>query len=111
MFWDGLFSIGTKLTRPVRTGIRLHMPLTFRVLLFGGDVLILMVLLYIQQNVSYRHAYDLWLAGLAATLGILFLFAMGSACVHGYHPYKDRWVGLASTLMFALCLVSVIGSI
>ena len=111
MFWDGLFSIGSKLTRPVRTGIRLHVPLAFRVLLFGGDCLILMALLYIQQNLSYSHIYDLWLTGFAATLGILLLFAMGSARVHGYHPYKDRWVGFACTLMFALCLVSVIGSI
>ena len=111
MFWDWLFSIGSELTRPVRTGIRLHMPFAFRTLLFSGDFLFLMAFWYIQQHLPYPHIYDIWLAGFAATLGILLLFAMGSVRLHGYRLHADRWVGLASTLMFALCLVSVISSI
>jgi hypothetical protein len=111
MFWEWLFSIGSELTRPVRMSIRMHMPPAFRTLLFSGDFLIFMAFWYIQQNLSHHHTYDLWLAGFSATLGILLLFTMGSVRVHGYRLYRDPWVGLACTLMFALCLVSVISSI
>jgi hypothetical protein len=111
MFWTWFFSIGSELTRPVRTSVHLHIPLAFRILLFSGDFLVLMVFWYIQQNLPYRQIYDIWLAGFAATLGILLLFTMGSARIHGYRLHSDPWIGLASALMFALGLVSVINSI
>lgn len=110
MFWNWLFLRESTLFKPVKTYLYNHSNNAFRALLFGGDFLILIVFGSLQWTFPQYSAY-LWLASLTATLAILSVFAVGSTRMHGYRRYRDPWVGLAIAIMFALCLVSVIGTL
>jgi hypothetical protein len=107
MFWSWLCSESYELWVPVSKYLRRHVSVVFRGLLFGGDLLFLAMFWYIQQTFPHQRISDWWLAGFTATLAMLFVFTMGSARIHGYRPYQDLWIRLATAIMFLLCLVLV----
>ncbi len=111
MPWTSLFLRGSELSAGVLRRLHLHSNSAFRALLFVGDLLMLFLLWSIwslQRHTPGLHAYDLWIAGLAATLWILFACARGSARLNGYGRSHDPWLRIATTIMFVLCFVAVI---
>jgi hypothetical protein len=108
MFWTWLFLRRGELSEQTRTGFHLHVNSAFRMLLIGGNILVLAILWYIQQNIPHHQVYDLWLAGFAATIGMLLICTIGSAHINGYRYCLDFWMKLATAFMFVLCFVAVI---
>ncbi|MDQ2884545.1 MAG: hypothetical protein M3Y39_00495 [Chloroflexota bacterium] len=83
----------------------------FRTLLFVGDLLALLLFWFIwslQRHMPGLHGFDLWIAGLTVTLGLLFVCARGSARLNGYGRSHDPWLRIATAIMFVLCFVAVI---
>ena len=111
MFWSWLYAEGHELFAPINKYLSRHTSIGFRTLLFGGDLLFLIIFWYMQQICPHRHIYSLWLAGFTATLAVLFMFTMGSAHLNGYRLYQDPWIRLATTIMLLLCLVPVLTTI
>ncbi len=75
----------------------------FRELLIGGLLLLLAGLLIFQPLFHQHPQYYLWIAGLAGTLGMAFLFAIMSVRLNGYRRYKDSLLGFITAIMFLLC--------
>ncbi len=75
----------------------------FRELLIGGILLLLAGLLVFQPYFQQHRGYYLWLAGLAGTLGMAFIFAIMSVRINGYRRYKDSLLGFITAMMFLLC--------
>lgn len=111
MFWSWLYSEGHELFAPVNKYLYCHISMGFRMLLFGGDLLFLIIFWYMQQVFPRQHTYGLWLAGFTATLAILFMLTIGSASLNGYRLYQDTWIRLATAIMLLLCLVLVLGTV
>jgi formate/nitrite transporter FocA (FNT family) len=111
MFWSWLYSEGYELWVPVSKYLSHHISAVFRGLLLGGDLLFLLIFWLMQQHFAQQRIFDWWLAGFAATLAMLFVFAMGSARIHGYRPDQDFWIRLATGIMFVLCLVLIINTV
>jgi len=107
MFWSWLYVEGHELFAPINKYLHRHLSVGFRTLLLGGDLLFLIIFLYMQQIFPRQHTYGLWLAGFTATLAVLFMLTMGSAHLNGYRLYQDRWIRLAAAIMLLLCLVVV----
>jgi hypothetical protein len=111
MFWSWLYTEGHALFAPVNKYLHRHSSMGFRTLLFGGDLLFLIIFLYMQQFLPHQHSYGLWLAGFTATLVVLFVLTMGSARLNGYRLYQDIWIRLAIAIMLLLCLILVLGTL
>jgi hypothetical protein len=111
MFWIWLFSVNISLFKAVKTRLRLHMTSAFHALLFGGDMFVLLALGYILQQFPSQHASHWWLAGLAATLGALFMLATASVRIFGPRRFRDPLAEGASTIMLVLCFISVISAV
>src|SRR5262249_50829472 len=111
MFWSWLYSEGHELFAPINKYLHHHISMGFRMLLFGGDLLFLIIFLYMQQVFPHPHIYSLWLAGFTATLVVLFMLTMGSARLNGYRLYQDLWIRLATAIMLLLCLILVLTTI
>src|SRR5579884_3361528 len=103
MFANWLFARGELLFSPVKHYLRHHTIHAFRALLFGGDVLLLVVLLCIYVN-RYSPQFAAWLAGCTATLSFLFVCSVASTLLHGHQLLRDRWLGLATGIMFSLSI-------
>jgi hypothetical protein len=80
-----------------------HYVSIFRELLIGGILLLLAGLLVFQPFFQLHRQYYLWFAGLAATLGLAFIFAILSVRINGYRRYKDSLLGFITAIMFLLC--------
>ena len=111
MYWQWFFELSGKPFRPLSTYLRRHPGGAFRGLLFGGIVLILAVLLFLQHVFQHAWGYYAWLAGFAATLGMLFIFTILSVQVNGYRRYRDSWLGLATGIMFVLSAALAIAAL
>ncbi len=83
--------------------IHSHYMSIFRELLIGGILLLLVGLLVFQPFFHLHREYYLWIAGLAATLGLSFIFAIMSVRINGYRRYKDSLLGFITAVMFLLC--------
>ncbi len=105
MTWEWFFTLCSKPFKPLKMGLRRHRVTTFRALLFGGDLLLLTILLGFQQAFQQHREYYAWLAGFAATLGILFILTILSALINGYRRYRDPWLGFATSIMVILSVV------
>jgi len=110
MLWTWLFLWRGELRGQVKTRFHLQTHNAFRMLLIGSDILILLSLCYIQRCVPHHQVYDLWLAGLTATIGILLLCTIGSARINGYRRSFDFWMKLATACMFMLGFVALVGT-
>lgn len=88
-----------------------HLTLALRTLLFGGELLLLLIFVHVWQAGIDPQAYSRWLAGLAVTLGLLFLLTRLSAFINGYKRYHDRWVELATVFIFLLGLIMFISTL
>lgn len=110
MLWSWLFSQESKLFKPFKTYLYHHSKNAFHMLLFGGDV-ILIIVWSLEWFFPHHAAYHLWLAGLTATLALLSVSAIKSTRMHGYRRHRDLWAERAIALMFVLCLVSVLSTI
>jgi hypothetical protein len=85
-----------------RKYLRIHTAKTFRALLFGGILLIIVGLgIYLPFFEQHREYY-LWLAGFTTTLALSFLFAILSARINGYRRYKDTMLGFMTAIMLLL---------
>ncbi len=80
-----------------------HYTSIFRELLIGGILVLLAGLMIFQPFFQQHRDYYLWLAGLAATLGLSFIFAILSVRINGYRRYKDTLLGFITAMMFLLC--------
>ncbi len=94
--------------RSLRKYLQGHSISTFRALLFGGNLLLLMGLWFSLPVFEQHREYYLWLAGFAATLALSFVFAILSARINGYRRYKDSVLGFATGMMFLLSGVLVL---
>ncbi len=83
--------------------IHSHYTSIFRELLIGGILLLLTGLLVFQPFFHQHRDYYLLIAGLGATLGLSFLFAILSVRINGYRRYKDSLLGFITAMMFLLC--------
>ena len=83
--------------------IHSHYISIFRDLLIGGILFLLVCLLVFQPFFQQHKEYYIWLAGLAATLGFSFIFAIMSVRINGYRRYKDSLLGFITAMMFVLC--------
>ena len=102
MFGHWLSDISNNPTDTLTKRIQSHCTGIFRELLIGG-IMVLLVGLLIFQPVFHQHReYYLWLAGLAATLGLSFIFAIMSVRINGYRRYKDSLLGFITAMMFLL---------
>jgi hypothetical protein len=111
MLWTSLYLRAYKLPAVLRKRLHPGTNGAFRVLLFVGDLLALLLFWFIwslQRHSPALHGYNLWIAGLAATLWILFACARASARLNGYGRNHDPWLRLAATIMVVLCFVAVI---
>lgn len=111
MSWQWFFSLWSKLFKPLRMHLCRHRVRAFRVLLFGGNLLLLLVLWGFQPVFQHYREYYVWLAGLSATLGLLFVFTIVSALINGYRRYHDSWLGLATGLMFVLSFALAVAAV
>jgi hypothetical protein len=102
MFWTRVSTISYELFRPLKTYLHHHSLAAFRTLLLTGVMLLIATLWYTHSTFLYQPHYYLWLAGLSATLGILFLFTVVSVSLYGYHYMRDIWLTLAITTIFGL---------
>ena len=111
MSWEWLQYRFDDLVRPVHTMIQRHLTSAFRILLLGGDVLIVLGMWQFHEQLLQYWQYSAWLAGLSATLVALFLCMVASAALRGYHFLHDRWIaGIVGTmsLMSISCTVLMI---
>jgi hypothetical protein len=111
MPWTSLFLWCSELSAGVRRRLHLHLDSAFRTLLFVGDLLMLFLfwsIWFLQRHTPGLHIYGLWIAGLAATLWILFICARGSARLNGYGNSHDPWLRTATTIMVVLCFAAVV---
>jgi hypothetical protein len=109
--WTSLSLHVSELSTMVRRHLHPGTNGAFRTLLFAGDLLMLLLFWLIwslQLHSPALHGYNLWIAGLAATLGLLYVCALGSARLNGYGRNQDPWLRIAATIMFVLCFVAVI---
>ena len=104
MTWEWFFTLCSKPFKPLSVVLGHHRTVTLRALLFGGDLLILAILLGFHQTFQHHREYYAWLAGFAATLGMLFILTILSALINGYRRYRDLWMGLAASIMFILSI-------
>ena len=96
--------------RQVGVYLHNHLVLALRTLLFGGELLLLLIFVHVWQAGVDPQAYSRWLAGLAVTLGLLFLLVRLSAFINGYRHYHDRWAELATVFIFLLGLIMFIST-
>jgi hypothetical protein len=87
---------------PTRKYLRSHTAQTFRALLFGGILLIIVGLGIYLPFFEQHKEYYLWLAGFTTTLALSFLFAILSARINGYRRYKDTMLGFMTAIMLLL---------
>lgn len=109
MFLAWLFSRFHGLFRPVRTQLSHHRNSAFHTFLLIGDLLLLIALWHTGYVLKYHQQYTLWLAGGAATFGVLFVFTMMSMLMNGHWRYHDPWLVYTTGLMLVssiLCVVS-----
>ena len=92
-----------------RKYLQSHSATTFRELLFGGILLLLMGVGFLLPFFEQHREYYLWLAGFTATLALSFLFAILSARINGYRRYKDTMLGFVTAMMLLLSGVLVLG--
>ena len=83
--------------------IQSHYTSTFRELLVGGILFLLVGLMIFQPLFQQHKEYYLSLAGFAATLAMAFIFAILSVRINGYRRYKDTLLGFVTGVMFLLC--------
>ena len=102
MFWEWFADLCYEPLRPLAAYLRGHPGGAFRALLFSGNLLLLALLWYTQSVFQHYQQYYAWMAGLAATLGMLFVFTILSAQIKGYRRYRDPWLGLATGVMLLL---------
>ncbi len=93
----------------LRKYLQSHSATTFRALLFGGNLLLLVGLWFSVPFFEQHREYYLWLAGFAATLALSFVFAILSARINGYRRYKDTMLGFVTVMMLLLSGVLVLG--
>ena len=104
MFGQSMTNIfSNKPTVSLTKHIQSHYTSIFRELLTGGILVLLAGLLIFQPFFQQHRDYYLWLAGLAATLGLSFIFAILSVRINGYRRYKDALLGFITVMMFLLC--------
>ena len=104
MFRQSMTNIfSNKPTVSLTKHIHSHYTSIFRELLIGGILVLLAGLLIFQPFLQQHRDYYLWLAGLAATLGLSFIFAILSVRINGYRRYKDSLLGFITAIMFLLC--------
>jgi hypothetical protein len=75
---------------------------TFRALLFGGILVLIVGLGLFLPFFEQHEEYYLWLAGFTTTLALSFLFAILSARINGYRRYKDTMLGFVTSMMLLL---------
>ena len=103
MFWQ---SSTHKFNNPIGSmtkHIQSHYTTTFREVLIGGIVFLLVGIMIFQPLFQQHSEYYLWLAGFAATLAMAFVFAVVSVRINGYKRYKDTLLGFVTGVMFLLC--------
>ena len=113
MLWTSLYLRANELPAVLRKRLHPGTNSAFRVLLFVGDLLALLVFWFIwslQRQSLALHGYTLWIEGLTATLWILFASARGSALLNGYGRNRDPWLRLAATIMVVLCFVAIVSN-
>ncbi|HXX77740.1 MAG TPA: hypothetical protein VEI53_04565 [Ktedonobacteraceae bacterium] len=103
MFEQWLSNIFHSPSGSITKRIQSHYTSIFRDLLIGGILLLLAGLLVFQPFFQQHKEYYLWLAGLAATLGLSFIFAIMSVRINGYRRYKDSLLGFITAIMLLLC--------
>jgi hypothetical protein len=86
----------------LRKYLQSHSTRTFRALLFGGILLLIVGLVFLLPFFEQHRGYYLWLAGLTTTLALSFLFAILSARINGYRRYKDTMLGFVTAMMLLL---------
>lgn len=94
-----------------RNYLSAHATQAFHALLFGGDLLVLILWLVLRQTASRQAISYWWLASLTVTLIMLFIFARASLYLTGYRPAHDIWTRLALSIMVMLCLGSFVGAL
>jgi hypothetical protein len=110
MTWQWFSGLLSEPFKPMKMYLRHNTANAFRALLISG-ILLLLVGHWLLLPVFEQHReYYLWLAGLAATLGTLFIFAILSTQISGYRRYKDSVLGFATGMMFLLSgILAIIG--
>lgn len=104
MSWSWFVDRCAESFRPLRVYLRRHPIGTFRVLLLSGNLLLLALLWYLQPVFQHHQQYYIWMAGLTATLSMLFVFSIWSAQINGYRRYRDSWLGFATGMMLMLSI-------
>lgn len=107
MFWNLFFGHTGEAARPLQVYLHHHSIVTFRVLLFSGNLLILALLWYFQPIFQRQPQSFTWIAALAAILSILFLFSILSTRINGHRRYSDPWLGLATGTMILLSIAAL----
>jgi hypothetical protein len=110
MPWIWIFSGSHRLFRVVRMQLYHHHIRAFHALLVSGDLLVLVALWYTRQVLVDPHQYALWLAGGAATCGMLSIFTIMSAWINGYWHHRDPWLAYTTGLMFVFSIVSIMSA-
>jgi hypothetical protein len=110
MFWSAFDTHLFKLFASVRMFLHRHPRAALEAFLVNGSLLLMALLLFFLPFFQRsQHAY-LWLAGLAATLGILLLCTAASGRINGYHFLHDFWMKLAMGMMLTLSALLVIAA-
>ncbi len=95
----------------LRKHIRGHSARTFRELIFGGILLLIVGLGFFLPFFEQHKEYYLWLAGFTTTLALSFLFAILSVRINGYRRYKDIVLGFSAGMMLLLSGVLVLAGV
>jgi hypothetical protein len=91
-----------------RKYLQSHSTRTFRALLFGGILLLIVGVGFLLPFFEQHKGYYLWLAGFTTTLALSFVFAIVSVRINGYRRYKDSVLGFATGMMLLLSGVLVL---
>ena len=91
-----------------RKYLQSHSTRTFRELLFGGILLLIVGVRFLLPFFEQHKGYYLWLAGFTTTLALSFVFAIASVRINGYRRYKDSVLGFATGMMVLLSGVLVL---
>jgi hypothetical protein len=101
MNWEWLQYWFDDRIRPAQMILHRHLISSFRIILLGGDLLILLGIWQFHELLLKYWEYSAWLAGLSATLVVLFLCTIASASIRGYHLLHDRWLtSIVGTMLF-----------
>jgi hypothetical protein len=109
MNWIQLEYLFNDATQPFQRLAQSHLKSSFRLVLASGVLFILLSAALLYEPLFTYWQCSAWLAGLSATLVVLFLCSATSVSIKGYHIFYDRWIaGIVGSMLFISIFFGVV---